>query len=85
MNQPGMMNYGVANQTSELHRALHHTQTCVLSVMPCTETKGASEGPVGLWISRPYQGFKMMVFIPRGREEELILATCFTHLRNVYN
>lgn len=53
MNQPGMMTYGVANQTSELHHALHHTQTCVLLDSPCTETKGANVGPVGLWISRP--------------------------------
>ncbi len=75
MNQPGTMSYGVANQTSELHHALRHTRTCVLLDRRCTETKVANEGPVGLWISRPYQGFNMMLFIPLGREEELTLST----------
>lgn len=74
MNQPRMTNYGVANQTSELHHALHHTRTCVLLDRPCIETKGASEGPEGLWIRRLYQGFNMVLFIPLGREEELILS-----------
>lgn len=74
MDQPGKMNYGVANQTSE-HHALHHTRTCVLLDRPCRETKGANEGPVGLWISGLYQGFTTMLFIPLGREEELIPYT----------
>lgn len=79
MNQPGKMKYGVANQTSELHHALHHIQTCVLLDSLCTESKGANEGPLGLWISRLYQGFKVMAFMPLGREEELIPSTLLQH------
>ncbi|XP_036981153.1 uncharacterized protein pcare1 isoform X3 [Acanthopagrus latus] len=74
-NQPGMMNCGVANQTSELHHALRHTRTCVLLDRLCTETKGANGGPVGLWIRRPYHGFNTVMFIPLGRKVELILLT----------
>lgn len=79
MNQPGKMKYGAANQTSERHHALRHSQTCVLLDIPCTESKGASEGPLGLWISRLYQGFKVMACIPMRREEELIPSTLLQH------
>lgn len=75
MSQPEMMNYGVANQTSELPLALLHTPTCVLLDRPCTETKEANEGPVGLWIRRLYQGFNVVLFIPLGRGVTLILST----------
>lgn len=75
MSQPEMMNYGVANQTSELPLALLHTPTCVLLDRPCTETKEANEGPVGLWIRRLYQGFNVVLLIPLGRGVTLILST----------
>lgn len=85
MNQPEMMTHGVANQTSERQHALHHTQTCVLLDVPCTRTKGANAEPGGLWISRPYWGFKSMLFIPLGREEELILSTLLlSHTSTVF-
>lgn len=83
MSQPEMMNYGVANQTSELPLALHHTRTCVLLDRPCTETKQANEGPVGLWIRRLYQGFNIELFIPLGAN--FIHFAAVTHLHNAFN